>query len=213
MKIRAVIIDFDGTLVTKDITDLLCDLVGKRDESQKLTQLFHDGKLKGLEGIIQRINFLQGISLEEIRNVVAENDFLRPGAYELFRFLKEKGIISIIASGSIVPLLEVYQEKLGVDYLVGSRPIIKDGYLVSISEAEYPGPAYKVLGSKAILDQHGIPSSSVVAIGDSPADKGIFDMAAKGIAIDPKSGVEQYADYVIRDDLSKAIPILQVLMK
>jgi len=54
---------------------------------------------------------------------------------------------------------------------------------------------------------------SRVAIGDSIADKGMFEILAKSIAINPKGDIEQYADYVIEDNLSKAIPILKDLLK
>lgn len=211
MEIKALIVDFDGTIVTEDISDILCGLVGKQEESRKLNQLFFEGKLKGLEGLIQRINFLEGLSLRQIQDAVSGNDYLRSGAKELFKFLKTSNIISIIASGSILPLLEVYKEKLGADYLVGSCPIVKNGRIVSISEKEYSGPDFKVRDSKAILDKLKIPYSALVAIGDSPADKGIFEFSAKSIVINPQAGVGQFADFIIKDDLSKAIPILQKL--
>jgi phosphoserine phosphatase len=54
---------------------------------------------------------------------------------------------------------------------------------------------------------------SRVAIGDSPTDKGMFEISSKSIAINPKGNIEQYADYVIEDNLSKAIQILKDLLK
>src|SRR6185369_11441837 len=127
--------------------------------------------------------------------------------------LKTHGIICIIASGSIVPLLELYREKLGANYVVGSKPLVENGFIMGISEADYSGPDFKVRDSAVILDRLAIPHSSVVAIGDSLADRGIFELSAKSIAINPKPGIEQYADYIIHDDLSKAIPILESLME
>ena len=51
-----------------------------------------------------------------------------------------------------------------------------------------------------------------MAIGDSPADKGMFELCAKSIAINPKEDIGEFADYVIKNDLPKAIPILEELM-
>jgi phosphoserine phosphatase len=206
--IQALIIDFDGTLVTKDLTDMLSGLVNKTEESRELDHLFHTGKLKGLEGLVRRINFLSGISLEQIREATTKNDYLRVGARELFEYLKSHDIITIIASGSTLPLLEIYQQKLGVDYLVGSKPHVTNGKIISISENDYSGPDFKVRDTKLILDSLGISPSHAVAIGDSPADLGIFELSAKSISINPQYGIEDYCDYVIYDDLSKAIPIL-----
>lgn len=213
MKIKAIVIDLDGTITTEDISGILTDLVGKKEESLKLAQMFQEGKLKGLEGLIERINFLKGLSVDKLQAVVLRKDYIRDGAKELFSFLKENNIISIIASGNIMPVLEVYKEKLGVDYLVGSKPIIENNRIVSISENEYSGIDFKVRDLKEILSKLNISLDSLVAIGDSIADKGMFEISAKSIVINPKGNIEQYADYVIEDDLSKVIPILKDLMK
>jgi HAD superfamily phosphoserine phosphatase-like hydrolase len=212
MIIKAIIIDFDGTIVRADTSDVLAGLVGKQAESEALNQRFHEGKMTGVEGLVQRINFLKGLSIGQMREVVAGQDYLRPGARELFDFLRANHIVSIIASGSTLPFLRIYQEKLGADYVVGSNPKIEDGRIVAISESDYSGLDFKIRDSKAILDHLGIPGSQVAAIGDSPADRAIFEFAAKSIAINPKAGIEQHADYVIHDDLAQAIPILRELM-
>jgi phosphoserine phosphatase len=208
MKIRAAIVDFDGTIVTEDISDELCGLVGKKEESRRLNQQFHEGKLFGLASLVQRINFLTGLSLAQIQAVVEKNQYLRPGARELFEYFHDNHIISIIASGNIIPLLESYQKILGADYLVGSRPLIKDGRIVSIAEDHYSGLDFKVRDSQKILTSLGIAPAAVVAIGDSPADKGIFEIAGLSIAVDAKHGVEKFADFSIPKDLSDAIKII-----
>jgi phosphoserine phosphatase len=48
-----------------------------------------------------------------------------------------------------------------------------------------------------------------VAIGDSPADRLAFEYAGVSIAINPRGGVEAAGDYVIQDDLAKAIDIIE----
>lgn len=211
MRIKAVLIDFDKTITKEDMSDLLADRVGKHEEGERLNELFQEGKLPGLTGLIQRINFLQGMTVEEMRDMVSENDQLRKGAKELFAYFKEKGIISIIASGSIVPFLEIYQEILGVDYLVGSRPKMKDGTLQSISEEDFSGLDFKVRDSKKILDELQISPDELVAIGDSPADLGLFDLAAVSIGVNPHERIRDKVDHVIEEDLSLIIPILEEL--
>ena len=41
--------DFDGTLVTEDILDVICDIVGKKDESRKINDDVINGTKKGLK--------------------------------------------------------------------------------------------------------------------------------------------------------------------
>lgn len=209
MKIKAVLIDFDGTLVNKDILDVVCGIVGKEAESKKLNQEFHQGIRKGRTSLITRINFLKGVSLTQIRKKLVKNDYLRAGAKDFFDFLKTRGIISILYSGNITPILKYYQTKLGINHLVGTKPKMVDAKIISISEADFSGKEHKLINIKKILSQYRINSDEVVAIGDSPADKMIFAFAAKSIAVNPKGGIESQADFVIKDDLSKAIDVLK----
>ena len=208
-EIKACLLDFDGTLVTADILDLLCGLVGKEEESREIDAEFHRGEIGGLESLIKRINMISGITKSQIVNLLKKNDFLMPGAKELMKFLKENNILTIMASGNILPVREYYQEILGIDYTVGSNPKIERETLCGIEESSYSSRTYKVDGIKKILEPLNIQKENIIAIGDSPADKGIFEMSGYKIAINPKGDIAQFADAVIKDDLSRAIDLIK----
>ncbi len=115
-----------------------------------------------------------------------------------------------------MPVLELYAAELGADYIVGSQPRLINNKIDSISAADYSGRDFKVRDSRAILEQAGIGATElaagqVAAIGDSRADQGLFELVAPGprIAINPRGGIEHFADYVIQDDLNKAVEILE----
>src|SRR3989344_5656790 len=82
MIIKAVIIDFDNTITTTDMSSLYAGLVGKREESERLDRLFLEGKLKGLTSLVERINFLSGLKLDQLTELIKDNDYLRAGAHE-----------------------------------------------------------------------------------------------------------------------------------
>lgn len=207
--VKAVLLDFDGTLVYRDVLDVICGIVGKEKESDELNRDFHAGKLKGLTGLIMRINFLKGVTLSQIQKKLDEESYLVPGAKELTDFLRQKGIVTILHSGSIVPILSYYQKLLGIDYIVGTHPKIHDDTIIGISEDDFPGSNFKVIGVRALMEKLSISSEDAVAIGDSPADQAMFEYAGKSIAINPKNGIEKYAGFVINNDLSEAIKIIQ----
>lgn len=209
--IKAVLLDFDGTLVTKDILDVACGIVGKEEESDKINKDFHAGKLTGLTPLITRINFLQGVTLSQIQKKLDENAYLLTGAKELLDFLNQHNIISILNSGNITPVLSYYQKLLGISYTVGTHPKMNGDTITGISEEDSPGRDFKVIGVKKILKKLSIQPEDVLAIGDSPADKTMFEFAGKSIAINPKEGIEKFASYVIENDLSKVIPIIEKL--
>ncbi|MFZ2188437.1 MAG: haloacid dehalogenase-like hydrolase [Candidatus Moraniibacteriota bacterium] len=213
MEIKAVLIDFDGTLVTRSMLDWLCGLVGKENESRLIGIDHAKGLSPGLEPLVKRINLLKGLSIKEIESALKADLFLRKGSKEFFSFLQRNHIISILHSGNIVPLLKYYQKKLKIEYAIGSDVIIRSGVISHITTNSYSGLDYKLLDSKKILKKLKINSKEVVALGDSPSDKTIFQFSNKSIAVNPRFGIEKYADYIVKDDLKEAIAILKYLKK
>jgi phosphoserine phosphatase len=213
MEIKAVLIDFDGTIVTEDILDVICGIVDKKEESIKLKEEFFAGKTKGLSSLIKRINFLSGVTTQQIYQKLSKKNYLMKGTKEFFKFLNTKGIISILNSGNLIPILQYYQKKLGISYLVGTKPKMNGNKILSISKEDFSGTNFKLIDSKAILDSLGINQKNTISIGDSPVDKPLFEFAAKAIAINPKNGIEKFADFRIENDLSQAIKIIKNLSK
>jgi HAD superfamily phosphoserine phosphatase-like hydrolase len=208
MDIKAALIDFDGTIVTKDLLDVFCDLAGKQQLCTEINQAFHKGKIDSIEFLIKKINLLQGLSLEDIYKKLRENSYLREGSEELLRFFQEREIKTILNSGQMIPVLQFYQRMLDIDYVIGTQPEIRDGIIYGVSPEHPIEKGFKFKGYKSILDKLGISFEQVVALGDSPTDKKAFEYSALSIAIDPKGGVEKYADYVIRGDLRESMHII-----
>ena len=104
--------DFDGTIVTEDILDVVCDIVEKKEESRLINEKVRRGELRGLEPLCDRINFLKGVSYKKINEKLSKETYLRKGTIELFDYLKKNNFIIILCSGNIVPVLKFYQELL-----------------------------------------------------------------------------------------------------
>ena len=203
--------DFDGTLVKKDILDVVCGIVGKEEESHNLNMDFIQGKRDGLPTLKKRIDFLKDVSLNQIFDTLRKNPYLIKGAKELFDYLRGNGYISVLHSGNLVPILEFYKEYLGIDYVIGTSPRIKDGIIQGIELEDFNGREFKVTGCQAIIDDLGFKKEDIIAIGDSPSDLGVFGLAEKTIAINPKGGIEKDATFVIEEDLTQAIDVLKTL--
>lgn len=209
--LKAVLSDFDGTLVTKDILDVVCGITGNEENSKKITIDFHAGIKTGLnETIIPRINFLKGVTLNQINNKLNENNYLMPGAIELFRYLKGAGIITILHSGNIIPVLKYYQSLLGIDYILGSQPQMDGDRIMGISTNDFPSELdFKLVWVKKLLSDLNINPKETISIGDAPVDRPLFDLSGKSIAVNPHDGIEKYATHVIRDNLVQVIPIIE----
>ena len=82
MDLRAALIDFDGTLVTRDFLDVLCGLVGKQEQSEALNQGFYRGETGGVDSLVQRLNLVQGLALVTVHRKLSEDTYLRQGTQE-----------------------------------------------------------------------------------------------------------------------------------
>jgi phosphoserine phosphatase len=207
-KIEVALLDFDGTLVTRDIIDLLCSIVGKEAESRKVNEAFHRGESVGLTALITRINLLAGVTQAQINEALKPNSFLMPGAVELMKYFKDHHIITILASGNILPVLQYYQQLLGIDHIVGSIPYMDGEAIKGIDEKAFSSKSFKIDGIHSILKSYTFSKENIVAIGDSPSDKGLFGMSGYSIAINPKGDIGDFANATVNDDLRKIIPIL-----
>jgi phosphoserine phosphatase len=200
MNCKALLLDFDGTLVQRDMLTEVIDLVGKKTESEAIDADFQAGKLPGTQGLIKRINLLSGVSIESIQAKVREDLALTKGAKELFQYCKKNDIVTVLASGSIVPILEIYKSELGIDHIVGPQPTIINDKIIDITEAAFPKTGnFKVIGITEALKPYGILGTQCVALGDSRGDLEMFKMAGFSIGINPKVNLDEYINVKVTD--------------
>ena len=209
--IKVCILDFDGTLVTKDILTLLCGVVGKLEESEKLNDAFTRGEINGLDALVTRITFLSGMTHSQIFEFLRKENYLMPGAEELMKFLKDNKIITILASGNIPPVLEYYQKLLGIDYIVGPQPEMDGEKILELKKSSFSSLYFKKDGIKNIIDPMNLEKENIVAIGDGPGDKQTFELSGYNIAFNPQGRIEAFADVVVMDDLRNVIKVLESL--
>ena len=209
MKRKLFIFDFDGTLVKEDILDIICEIVGKKEESQDINNKFINGELKGLKPLCDRINFLKNVSSIEIEEKLNKNNYLRPGTIELFKYLKENNFITILCSGNIMPVLEYYKKILGIDYIFGTNPIMNGNKIDYINETCFNNKEFKYESCKEIIKKLNVDKENIYAIGDSISDIKILSLAKHTFAIDPKSDIEKYANVIIKDNMKEIINYLK----
>lgn len=201
--------DFDGTLVSRDILDLICGIAGKEEESRAINEEFINGRIDGLSALRQRVDFLTGISLEQINTLLDKEQYLITGAQNLFNYLKTNNYVTVLHSGNLLPVLEYYKNILSIDHIIGTKPRIDGGKLAGIEPGDIKNRNFKVDGCKEIISKLNIPKKDIIAIGDSPADLGVFNLAGKKIAINPKGGIEKEADFIADNNLVEVIDFLE----
>lgn len=191
--------DFDGTLVTEDILDVMCDIVGKKEESIELKNKVLHGLVQGYGPLCTRINFLQGVTYQQMKDKLDENNYLRDGVVELFKTLNDKGYITVVSSGNIEPVLRYYQELLNITYVFGSKPDMDGDKILGISESSFRSHDFKYEACLDVILQYDEEEKKVYGVGDSAVDISMLSLADVKFAIDPKGGLEKHVDYVIHD--------------
>lgn len=200
--------DFDGTIVTEDILDVVCDIVGKKEESRIINEKTHTGELTGLQLLCDRINFLHGVSYEQIKKKLDEESYLRKGTVELFEYLRASDFITILSSGNIMPVLRYYKELLGIDYIFGSNPKMTGDIIDNIEISDFSGKDFKYNSCLDIINKLNVGKNEVYGIGDSIHDVKMLSLAGHKFGIDPKGDFKELVDIVIDDDISDVIKYL-----
>lgn len=200
--------DFDGTIVTEDILDVVCDIVGKKEESRLINEKTHTGELTGLQPLCDRINFLHGVSYEQIKKKLDEENYLRKGTIELFKYLKANDFITVLSSGNIMPVLRYYKELLGIDYCFGSNPKMSGDVIDNIEVSDFSGKDFKYNSCLDVINKFNVEKDKVYGIGDSIHDVKMLSLAGHKFGIDPKGDFKECVDIVIEDDISKVIEYL-----
>lgn len=202
--IKLVVFDLDNVIIDGEAIDEIGKLANVEEDIAEITEKAMQGEIDFETSIKDRVQLLEGTSIEEIQKVASELP-LMPGAEETINGLKEKDIDVAIISGSFDVVADEIKEKLGVDTVYTNSFTVEDGKLTG----EVTGPL--VSGSKLdVLKDHvekaEIALEDVVAVGDGANDISMIESAGCGIAFNAKDSVKEIADVVVEEkDLTKVL--------
>ncbi|WP_458405141.1 phosphoserine phosphatase SerB [Methanobrevibacter sp.] len=202
--IKLVVFDLDNVIIDGEAIDEIGKLANVEEDIAEITEKAMQGEIDFETSIKERVQLLEGTSIEDIQKVASELP-LMPGAEDTINGLKENDIDVAIISGSFDVVADEIKEKLGVDAVYTNSFTVEDGKLTG----EVTGPL--VSGSKLdVLKDHveeaGIALEDVVAVGDGANDISMIESAGCGIAFNAKDSVKEIADVVVEEkDLTKVL--------
>ena len=202
--IKLVVFDLDNVIIDGEAIDEIGKLANVEEEIAEITEKAMQGEIDFETSIKDRVQLLEGTSVEDIQKVASELP-LMSGAEDTINGLKENDIDVAIISGSFDVVADEIKEKLGVDAVYTNSFTVEDGKLTG----EVTGPL--VSGSKLdVLKDHveeaGIALEDVVAVGDGANDISMIESAGCGIAFNAKDSVKEIADVVVEEkDLTKVL--------
>ena len=202
--IKLVVFDLDNVIIDGEAIDEIGKLANVEEDIAKITEKAMQGEIDFETSIKDRVQLLEGTSIEEIEKVADELP-LMPGACDTIARLNEEDVDVAIISGSFDVVAEKVKEKIGVETVYTNSFTVEDGKLTG----EVTGPL--VSGSKLdVLKDHvenaGISLDEVVAVGDGANDISMIESAGCGIAFNAKDSVKEIADIVVDEkDLTKVL--------
>ena len=212
---KLIAFDMDGTL----IADRLIFRLARRFGFEAKLEEIISRNIPEYEKTRSIASLLTGIRVKEITDTFDQIP-LSPGTQTTVPELKKKGHVLAIISDSYTIATERLKKRLGLDYTVANKLIVKGGK--ATGEVEMPlnwmsnrtgclkHSVCKLNALVSLSRKTKIPLERTVAIGDSMADICMLKHAGLGIAFNPKSqAVEQNADITVKEDLSELLTIIK----
>ena len=212
---RLIAFDMDGTLIADRFIFRLARRFGFEAELKEIMarDIPEYQKTKHVASL------LKGITIKDISDTLDQTP-LSPGVQTTMRELKREGHVLAIISDSYTIVAEHLKERLGFDFVVANKLVVKGGKATGGVEMPLNWASnrtgclkHSVCKLNALLSlsqKTKIPLERTVAIGDNTADICMLRQAGLGIAFNPKTqAVEQSADITLYHDMSQLLTILR----
>ena len=133
-----------------------------------------------------------------------------PGVEQLFKKLNQAGYrTALISSGLPTLFVRDLAARLNADYAYGFKPKTINNRLTGEISGEAIKPNGKAIILKRILDHEGLSSKDCVVVADDRNNLPMFPLCAMRIGYNPDYILTAKSDYVVREDLSEILPIIE----
>lgn len=219
--LRLAVFDMDSTLINEEVIDELARSIGITSAVSAITARAMNGDIEFEQSLRERLSLLKGVKAdvwEELKKTVT----IAAGAKELITYLHQRGVITVVVSGGFAPMALWLKEQLGLDQafanhvrkIFGSITKLTLIYsqhpqlVVSPSTGAFPfphlsgdlspghpiiTPEYKRQVLESMAQEHSIPLSETLVVGDGSNDLLMLEAAGLGIAWRAKERVQREA--------------------
>ncbi len=203
-----VILDADSTLIRNEVIELLADEAGRGAEVAAATEAAMRGEVDFAASLRGRVAALAGVPTASFERVRARIE-PTPGVHALIEAVHARGGAVGVVSGGFHEILDQVAPQLGVDFWRANRLTLADQVLAGTVDGAIVDAQAKAETLAEWADEHGVPLTRTIAIGDGANDLVMMARAGLGVAFNAKPAVRAVADVVIgRVDLREVIPLL-----
>lgn len=193
-----VVMDVDSTVIEQEVIELIAAHAGVEEEVRAVTEAAMRGELDFAQSLRARVALLEGLPVSILDTVRAEVRFT-PGAHDLCSALHARGDVVALVSGGFDVVVASIAAELGIDLFLANTLETVDGTLTGRVTGEIVDRRTKATALRTYAENHAIPLSRTVAVGDGANDLDMLALAALGIAFNAKPIVQEQADVAIND--------------
>jgi phosphoserine phosphatase len=207
--LRLAVFDLDGTL--KEAFSpwrYLHVALGFEEQADEYRARFLSGEIDYVEWARLDAALWKGQPVAKVEAIFRSNAY-RPGANELFRWLRRSMVPSAIVSTGLNVQVQQVAAELGVWRSVSNELVIEEGRLTGEAVIHVTEDSKGEVMARLRAEANAGPEECL-AVGDGPADIQLFAQAGLSVAVCPRDDqVRRAADVVVEDgDLSVIISLL-----
>jgi phosphoserine phosphatase len=205
---KLAVFDFDSTLMDGETIDFLAEPLGLKEKVASITEMAMRGELDFFESLIMRVKLLEGLEEKKV-NEICHNLPLMPGAEEIVKELKNRGLSVICFSGGFRNATSFIKEKIGLDADFSNVLHAKNGVLTGLVGGEMMFSHSKGDMLKRIQNILGVNENETMVVGDGANDLSMFKYAKTKVAFCAKEVLKKEANIVIEEkDLTKILEFI-----
>ena len=205
---KLAVFDFDSTLMDGETIDFLAEPLGLKEKVASITEMAMRGELDFFESLIMRVKLLEGLEEKKV-NEICHNLPLMPGAKEIVKELKNRGVKVVCFSGGFRNATTYVKDLIGLDADFSNVLHAKDGILTGLVGGEMMFSHSKGDMLKRIQNILGISESETMVVGDGANDLSMFKHAKIKVAFCAKEVLKKEANIVIEEkDLTKILDFI-----
>lgn len=206
--IKLCVFDFDSTLMDGETIAILGRGVGKESEISAITKRAMAGELDFFESLTQRANLVRGLELAKARELVSNLPMI-DGAYEIIKYLKQKGVLVAVFSGGFHLATDIAQDKMKFDINFANYLHSKNEILTGLVGGEMMFSDSKGIMLSRLKKLLNLSQNEVATVGDGANDISMFKEAGIKIAFCANEILKQHATHCVdKKDLKELMQIL-----
>ena len=195
--LRLVAMDMDSTLVTIESIDEMGGMLGIRDRVAAVTAQAMRGEIDYAESLRRRVALLAGLEEAALEQICEQRMHLSPGAEELVRGCRERGIRTLLVSGGFNFFTAWLQRRLGIDEALSNVLDIERGRLTGRLLGAIVDGRAKAAKLREAMNRLGLRREQALAIGDGANDIPMMSEAGTSVAYRAKPAVREHATHAL----------------